>query len=265
MCRLFGLISNKEVNVEFSFLKADLPFENLSQVNPHGWGIGYYKNDNAKVQKQPIPAFESKRFQEIARSIRSEMFVSHVRYSTQGELSSENTHPFKYKNWIFAHNGNIDIRDKLLECLNTKFKNAIKGETDSEVFFYWLLQNIEGKNNLLESIKKSVTFIELNRGNNTTGINFILSNGEELIALRKAFQKISKYSLYYLCRKPNKMEVIKFQSKETLQLITSKNLKDEEAILVCSEKLTEEENWVELDNNQILIVKKNLKLEKRNI
>ncbi len=118
MCRLFGLITNKEVNVEFSFLKADLPFKNLSKRNPHGLGIGYYEDDNAIIQKQPIPAFNGKKFQEIARSITSEMFVSHVRYSTQGEKTPENTHPFKYDNWIFAHNGNIDIRANLLECLN---------------------------------------------------------------------------------------------------------------------------------------------------
>ncbi len=265
MCRLFGLITNKEVNVEFSFLKADLPFKDLSKRNPHGWGIGYYKNENAKIQKQPIPAFDSKKFQEIARSIKSEMFISHVRYSTQGELTPENTHPFKYENWIFAHNGNIDIRDKLLESLNSKFKNAIKGETDSEVFFYWLLQNIEDQNNLYDGIKESISFIQSNRGNKTTSINFILLNGEKLIALRKAFQRIYKYSLYYLCRKPDKMEPIKFHSKETRQLITSKNLEGEEAVLVCSEPLTEEENWIELSNNQLLMVKRNLKLKKWNI
>jgi len=27
MCRLFGLVANKEVNIEFSFKKADKPFD----------------------------------------------------------------------------------------------------------------------------------------------------------------------------------------------------------------------------------------------
>lgn len=265
MCRLFGLIANKEVNIEFSFLKADLPFKNLSKANPHGWGIGYYKNGIAIIKKQPIPAVQSKEFQEIARNINSEMFISHVRYSTQGEKSLENTHPFKYDNWIFAHNGNIDIRAKLLESLNSKFKNIIKGQTDSEVFFYFLLQNIKDQNNLLDGIKESISYIQSNRGNKTTSINFILINGEKLIALRKAFQRTSKYSLYYLCRKPDKIEPIKFHSKETRQLITSKNLEGEEAVLVCSEPLTEEENWIELSNNQLIMVKRNLKLKKWNI
>ena len=109
MCRLFGLIANKEVNIEFSFLNADLPFKNLSKGNPHGWGIGYYKNDFAIIQKQPIPAVQSKKFQEIARNINSEMFISHVRYSTQGEKTLENTHPFKYGNWILPFDTNLAL------------------------------------------------------------------------------------------------------------------------------------------------------------
>ncbi len=262
MCRLFGLMANKEVNIEFSFLKADLPFKKLSEKNPHGWGIGYYKNNVALIQKQSVPATQSEKFQEIAANINSRMFISHVRFSTQGKKTPENTHPFKYNNWIFAHNGNIDIRDKLLDALNSKFKNLIKGETDSEVYFYWLLQNIEDQNDLFNGIKESISFIQSNRGNETSGINFILINGEKLIALRKAFQRTHNYSLYYLRRKPDKMEPMEFQSKETSQLIISKNLRGEEAVLVCSEPLTEEENWVELSDNQLIMVKRNLNVKK---
>lgn len=265
MCRLFGLIANKEVNIEFSFLKADLPFKNLSKENPHGWGIGYYENDIAKIQKQPIPAIQSKKFQEISENLNSEVFVSHVRYSTQGEKTLENTHPFKYNNWIFAHNGNIDIRAELLEELNSKFKNIIRGETDSEVFFYWLLQNIEEQNDIFKGVKKSISFIQSNRGNGTSSLNFILINREKLIALRKAFLRIDNYSLLYLNRIPNEIESIKYQSEETKQLLISKNLSGEKAFLVCSEPLTKEENWKALSNNQLIIVKRNLKLKKWDI
>jgi len=259
MCRLFGLIANKEVNVEFSFLKADLSFKKLSKRNPHGWGIGYYENDNAMIRKQPIPLYKSKIMQEIVRSIKSEIFVSHVRYKSQGKIKVEDTHPFKYDNWIFAHNGNIDIRAKLLECLNSKFKNIIKGETDSEVYFYWLMQNIEEKNDIFEGIEESISFIQSNKRDGTSSLNFILINKEKLIALRKAFYRIDDYSLYYLYRKPDKLESIEFESKETRQLIKSKNLNNEESVLVCSEPLTEEENWKEFSNNQLIMIKKNLK------
>jgi len=49
MCRLFGLVANKKVNVEFSFLEADLTFKELGSSNPDGWGIGYYENGNPNI------------------------------------------------------------------------------------------------------------------------------------------------------------------------------------------------------------------------
>lgn len=51
MCRLLGVIANKPVDLEFSFLKADKPFRELGRTNPDGWGIGWYENGLAKVDK----------------------------------------------------------------------------------------------------------------------------------------------------------------------------------------------------------------------
>ncbi len=39
MCRLFGVIANKEVDMDFSFNLADKPFREFAKSNPHGWGI----------------------------------------------------------------------------------------------------------------------------------------------------------------------------------------------------------------------------------
>lgn len=259
MCRLFGLIANNEVDIEFSFLKANKSFRELSKKNPHGWGVGYYIKNNAKVYKEPFSASKSIKFLNIAGQIKSKIVVSHVRFSTQGKKAIKNTHPFKDKNWIFAHNGNVDIRTKLIGILNPNYKNKIMGETDSEVLFYWLLQNIEENKNIIEGIKKGISFIESNKGDSTTSLNFILTNGENLFALRKAFCNINHYSLYYLCRDPNKVEISDFKSEETRQLIKSKRLRGEKSVLICSEKLTNEENWKVLANNHLFIVNCNLK------
>ena len=259
MCRLFGLIANKNVDIEFSLLKADLPFKDLSKNNPHGWGIGYYEKDIAVIQKQPVPALQSKEFQDIARNVKSKMFVSHVRYSTHGGKTLENTHPFKYNNWIFAHNGNIDIKDLIKEQLLHKYIKCIKGETDSEIFFFWLIQNID-EYDIIEGIKKAIEFIEKNNGDNTSSLNFLLTNGKKYYALRKAFTNIGFYSLFYLMREPQKKNISSYKSKETGLLIKSKKLFDEKAIIVCSEKLTEEENWITIHNKSLMIIDKNLEI-----
>lgn len=259
MCRLFGLVANKEVNVEFSFIKADRPFRELGIKNPDGWGIGYYQNDNAIVFKEPISTINSSQFYQKAKHIYSSILISHVRKSTQGVKKKENTHPFNSGNWIFAHNGNIDIKELIKEQLLHKYINCIKGETDSEIFFFWLIQNMV-EYGFIKGIKKAIKFIEDNRGDSTSSLNFLLTNGEKIYALRKAFNNTTFYSLFYLVRDPQKSIISSYVSKKTSQLIQSKRLVDEKAIIISSEKMTEEENWIPISNSTLMIVEKNLDL-----
>ena len=34
--------------------------------------------------------------------------IGHVRAATVGNLRTENTHPFRYRQWLFAHTGTVD-------------------------------------------------------------------------------------------------------------------------------------------------------------
>ena len=258
-------MANNEVDVDFSFLRADLPFRNLSINNPHGWGIGYYKNDIALVKKEPIPAFESKNFPELIRSIKSNIFISHVRKSTEGAKTSENTHPFINENWIFAHNGTIDIMDKIKEQLLPKYVNNIKGETDSELFFFLLLQLIDQNDDIIKGVRESIRFIEKNRGSNTTSLNFLLTNGIEIYTFRKAFCNPDYYSLYYLNRDPKNNDELNYLSEETSLLIHSKRLSGEKSIIICSEKLTLDEEWIPIDDGTLIIIDNNMKINKESI
>ena len=115
MCRLFGLVANKEVDVKFSFLKADLTFKELGSKNPHGWGIGYYKKGNPDIIKEQKSIEKSSKSDEIIEQKISNIYISHVRKSSGTEIKYVNTHPFGYRNWIFAHNGTIDIKNHIKE------------------------------------------------------------------------------------------------------------------------------------------------------
>jgi len=56
--------------------------------------------------------------------------------------SLENTHPFLYKDFIFAHNGellNFGKNKNLLKFIDKDLKKNILGKTDSEQMFYLLL------------------------------------------------------------------------------------------------------------------------------
>lgn len=264
MCRLFGVIANKEVDIDFSFNFAKKPFKELSLSNPDGWGVGYYINGKEEVFKQglnDVGNLDNYNFS-IVKNIRSKIIISHVRNATHGNKSRINAHPFSFKNWIFAHNGSINNKEFLLEHLEEKYRSEIKGETDSEVYFLLLIQEIEKFKNTINGIKSALEIIY--KGKDYTGLNFILSDGNTLYAYRDAFSNKSYYSLYFLKRDHTKSEPFEYLSEKTKQMLISKSLLGEKTVLVCSEKLTEEK-WEEIPLKTLLIVSLDLEIKKENL
>jgi glutamine amidotransferase len=253
MCRLLGFVANKPVDLEFSLER----FKGFSDINPDGWGIGWYENGAAKVYKQGISAKDRQsELPRLAKAVISKMIISHVRSGTGAPPLEVNSHPFEFKNWLFAHNGSVD-RDYLLSLLKDEYKQGLRGETDSEVYFFWILQNIETTGDIIGGIKKAIDKI---MGKTYTGLNFLLANGEMLYAFRYASGSRSYYSLYKLEREPTSPGPLDLLSQETKELIHSKSLSNEKAILVCSEKLTKE-NWSEIGFGNLLEIDADLKVK----
>ncbi|MEN9979516.1 MAG: class II glutamine amidotransferase [candidate division WOR-3 bacterium] len=251
MCRLFGLMANKEVDVKFSMLEAENKFKVQAGYNPDGWGVGYYdRENNPRIEKYGKCALKDERFDKFVKEIKSKIFIAHVRLASSGSRSSDkNAHPFQYKNWLFAHNGTINkerIRKLLAEPYNQNFTSE---PIDSEVYFRFIIQNIEKNIEAIEGILAAVKMVM----QDAAGANFLLSNGEELYAF--------KYGrpLYFLERKPS--APLHYISKETHALIESKRLAGEKAVLIATEKITERENWREFKDGDLLIVNKNLELK----
>ncbi|OIN98060.1 class II glutamine amidotransferase [Candidatus Desantisbacteria bacterium CG_4_10_14_0_8_um_filter_48_22] len=258
MCRLFGIMANREVDIDFSFYKADKPFKSFSRSNPDGWGIGYYKNGKAEVFKEGLDDVEKYDFNKI-EYIKSNIVISHVRKAAQyGGNSSKNAHPFKYKNWIFAHNGVVK-RERILECLDEEYKQELTSENDTEIYFRLLLQEINRSSNVINGIKTGIKIVK--EQVDYTGLNFVMSDGETLYAYRDASENKNYYSLYFLERKPQKGKEFNFKSKATNQLMHSKCLLGEKAVLFCSEKMTEEE-WQEIELGKLFIVDPKLEITK---
>lgn len=255
MCRLLGIIANKPVDLEFSLER----FKKFANRNPDGWGIGWYEDRKPKIFKEGISALETNKLPILSKAVRSKIIIAHVRNKGKkgAEPSERNSHPFEYKNWIFAHNGSVE-RQYLLSLLAPKYRDKLKGETDSEVYFYWLLQYIEKSKNVVEGIKEAVNKI-IER--NYTGLNFLLSDGTSLYAFRYSNHSRDYYSLFKLKRDPSPQEPVEYLSEETKALIRSKSLKGEKAVLVCSEKLTNDENWEEINFGSLLVINNNLTIE----
>ena len=255
MCRLFGLYANKLVGVEFSFFEAKKSIEQLSRSNPNGWGVAWFDGRKWCLHKEPRPLYESESAREHVKAVRGIIVISHVRFATHGGCRVENTHPWLYRGrFVFAHNGYLE-REALLDLLLPEYRD-LEGETDSEVFFHLLVQEAERVCDFVEGVVRAVDKIN-QAGITFSSLNFIASNGENLYALRYARDAPDYYTLHYLER-PREALYIEKISEKTTQLIRMKLARGEKALIVTSEPLTEEK-WVEIPNNHLLIVNKDLK------
>jgi glutamine amidotransferase len=260
MCRLFGLYANKSVNVYFSFFEARKSLKKQSYGNPHGWGIAWFNGSEWKLYKEPQPLYKSSKAEELIKEVSGIIIISHVRYATYGEPKTENTHPWLYKDcYVFAHNGSINDREKLLSLLSQNYKD-LEGETDSEALFHLIVQETENSGDFIEGVKRAIAKINSNNIYYTS-LNFVASDGRKLYALRYARKNLDYYTLYYLKRPPEGLKIERV-SEKTAQLIKMKLKVGEKAVVVASEKLTEEEEkWDEIPNKYMLIVNEDLNTE----
>ena len=82
-----------------------------------------------------------------------------------------------------------------------------------------------------KGIGDAIHFIEEVKGPDSSALNFLLTNGRELFAYRRAFKKWAEYTLYYI--------------------------KKRDAVIVSSDPLTEE-HWTIIPNGELLSVKESL-------
>ena len=111
---------------------------------PDAYGFGYYRGNDVLLGKRPSGAPASFTLTQLAGAIDSEALVAHARYATVGAQKDENTHPFRFRRWIFAHDGTIEafgvLKARLLEALPDFLRRNVEGDTDSEHAFMWFLK-----------------------------------------------------------------------------------------------------------------------------
>ena len=142
MCRLFGFRSSVDIGVHHSLVLAENALALQSNRNPDGWGIGFYEGDAPILRRGVSKAMGDDDFARLARFVRSQTVIAHVRLGTVGENKPENTHPFSFGRWIFAHNGTLREMEKfepaLMRAIDPDLREKIAGDTDSERCFICL-------------------------------------------------------------------------------------------------------------------------------
>jgi predicted glutamine amidotransferase len=198
MARLIGYMANRADRLRDAFHQERVAITGLPVDQRGAWGIGFYQGDEVLHKKQPAPDGEPISWDVIASKIQTDCAIAHLRQATVGGFSVDNTHPFRLRQWLFAHVGTVrgfeEIKDGLLSALPDFLRRNIRGSSDSELFFHMILAGLHTRNQLdaadpnhtsvLESIGAAVKAID-ERAEGQSTLNVILSNGRSMYALRR--------------------------------------------------------------------------------
>jgi predicted glutamine amidotransferase len=197
MARLIGYIANRADRLRDAFHQERHAIAGLPLDQRGAWGIGFYQGDEVLHKKQPAPDGEPIDWDVIANKIQTDCAIAQLRQATVGGFSLDNTHPFRLRQWLFAHVGTIrsfeEIKEPLLAELPDFLRRNIRGSSDSELFFHTILAGLWSRGQLdapepnatsvLESIGEAVRKVDERAGGPST-LNIILSNGRFMYALR---------------------------------------------------------------------------------
>ena len=116
----------------------------VEATNGDGFGIGWYDEGEAPgVYKSTDPAWNDRNMRELAAHIRSGLVFAHIRASTGTPVQQTNCHPFRYRQWLWMHNGAIarfgDVKRDIMVAIDPSLYGHVEGSTDSEAFFFLAL------------------------------------------------------------------------------------------------------------------------------
>src|SRR5207247_8895611 len=107
MARLVGIISNRP-DLCTRVMEIEGRALSVRKKPGAGWGVGFYQGGEILLKRRPIDDRAEIRLSDMTRDIRTDTLIAHVRAATVGTLRTENTHPFRYRQWLFAHTGTIE-------------------------------------------------------------------------------------------------------------------------------------------------------------
>jgi glutamine amidotransferase len=263
MCRLFGMSAGRDpCTATFWLLEAPDSLLAESRRNPDGTGFGYFDEDGTPhVHKQPIAAFEDRRFVCDARTVHSRTFIAHVRHASTGAVALENTHPFCQDGRLFAHNGLIEDLPKLERRLGEELA-LVAGETDSERLFALITGEIHRHGgSVADGIRAAVEWVAAELP--ILSINFVLTTATDVWALRYPHW----HELYVLERIVGGAEAaapapLDHTSSYGTRVYSEFGLECP-LVLIASERMDESPDWREVPSGALLHVGPSLEVESK--
>lgn len=210
MCRLLAIVGDfpdtRELLFRFRELAAIGKVGGRSKPGHRdGWGIICYQDGLPKYLGRSSADAAMEKYYATACDLLSRVkqpgvIMGHLRKTSFGDRSIENTQPFLDGKWSFAHNGTI---------WSPKYRRS-NGRSDSLVFFQRLLKAIQVgsrdvplEDMIVDTVRKARREIVSNpdrMGRAYSSLTFIMSDGTSLYALRDFASQhdADYYTLHYI-------------------------------------------------------------------
>ncbi|GAA5858769.1 hypothetical protein JCM1840_006549 [Sporobolomyces johnsonii] len=243
-------------------------------INADGFGVGWYPTEKEQTTPGPCifrsitPAWSNLNLHRLADKIKSPLVFAHVRASTTGALSEENTHPWTYGNLIWMHNGCISdfqqIKRRLQNDLSDEMFAVPQGNTDSEWAFACFLDQLAKltdpkartiphgflRQAMLNTVAQLRKYTEAGGpGAEPSLMNFCVSDGTSVVATRYITSATEEAASLFFSTGSTFAEV------EPGTFKMNKADKRERIILIASEPLTfERADWVEIPSQSCIVI-----------
>lgn len=210
MGRLIGYVANRSDRLEGVLEDERAALGETPDGTAEAWGLGFYQGGEILHRKRPSRGGAPVTWKEIAGGVRTDCAVIHLRQATVGDYRAENTHPFRMRQWLFAHHGTVHgfdaVQPALLAPMPDFLKRNIRGTTDSEHVFAAFLSFLHDEGQLdapeadpkvvLASIRSTIALIDrlsAEVGAPEAELDAMISNGRSLFVVRRG--KPVHYSL----------------------------------------------------------------------
>jgi glutamine amidotransferase len=252
MCQLLGMNSHLPASLTLSFTG----FSQRGGGTAHhsdGCGIAFFES-NGETPGKGVRFFVDKEgaaTSPIAKMlcnypIKSHNVIAHVRKATVGAVTLENCHPFVRelwgRYWVFAHNGDLK---NYAPALHGSFRPV--GNTDSELAFCWLLQELAKSHAGVPSVEElTFTLAELVPQIAKHGtFNFLLSNGQ-------ALWTHASTKLYYVLRQ-HPFKRVHLKDDDVSVDLAGLNSPQDRLAIVVTEPLTTDEDWIAMAPGELIV------------
>ena len=196
MCRLFGCRAAAPGGVAHELLHGANALRVQSREHPDGWGLGWYVDRVPRVVRSLSAAHGDDDFEEVSSFVTASTILAHIRKASIGRVSFENTHPFEWGPWLFAHNGTVpgweERRAAVESEIDAALRDKLRGETDSERCFLVFLTRLARRcdpttarfDDAAAALAEAVEIV-VRRCGTEAATTFLATDGRTMLACRR--------------------------------------------------------------------------------